>query len=198
MHKNRRLKAFTAFLFVFVLFLLPLKALSLPGDASDPLVSKSWVDDYVNKAFNDLEKKANDLLEQAKLLTRKKIELTLSSNTAYINGIAYQMDVVPKVVTVSGGGVTLVPLRFVGEALNISVNWDSATNTVTCQNSEIKVILPLDSDTAQVNGVITTLLAPPVIENYRTLVPLRFIGEAFGCYVDWNGSNQKITVTNYR
>ena len=34
----------------------------------------------------------------------------------------------------------------------------------------------------------------PFIENERTLVPLRFIAEAFGAEVNWNGDKQEITI----
>jgi hypothetical protein len=63
-----------------------------------------------------------------------------------------------------------------------------------------KVELVLDTPTALVNGVPQrvdnddTNVVPYLDENDRTLVPLRFISEAFGCDVDWEAETQVITV----
>jgi hypothetical protein len=45
--------------------------------------------------------------------------------------------------------------------------------------------LQIGSPSAYINGQRVSLDAPPFIESGRTLVPLRFIGEAFGAKVDW-------------
>jgi len=37
---------------------------------------------------------------------------------------------------------------------------------------------------------------PGVIVNSRTLAPLRFVGEAFGGIVDWDGETQTVTITS--
>ncbi|MCL1810139.1 MAG: stalk domain-containing protein, partial [Clostridiales bacterium] len=44
-----------------------------------------------------------------------------------------------------------------------------------------------------VNGKALTFDQPPIIENSRTLVPLRAIFEALGATVDWNQSKQTVT-----
>ena len=43
------------------------------------------------------------------------------------------------------------------------------------------------------NGVVIAFDQPPIIENGRTLVPLRAIFEAMGADVDWNQSTQTVT-----
>lgn len=40
----------------------------------------------------------------------------------------------------------------------------------------------------------TFLEAPPEIKNGKTMVPLRFVGEAFGAKVDWNAKSSEITI----
>ncbi len=55
------------------------------------------------------------------------IILTIDSSTAYKNGFPILLDVEPQIV----GGYTLVPLRFVAEALGADVLWDASSNTVT-------------------------------------------------------------------
>jgi N-acetylmuramoyl-L-alanine amidase len=45
------------------------------------------------------------------------------------------------------------------------------------------------------NGQIMTFEVPPIIENDRTLVPLRAIFEAMGAVVNWDDATQTVTAT---
>jgi len=45
-----------------------------------------------------------------------------------------------------------------------------------------------------VDGVTHTMDVEPIIEDGRTLVPLRAISEAFGCKVEWDGIKKEITI----
>lgn len=56
-----------------------------------------------------------------------EIKITIGSETAYINGSS--INVTPAAIMVEGR--TMVPLRFVSEALGATVQWDSSTRTVT-------------------------------------------------------------------
>ena len=55
-----------------------------------------------------------------------QIQLTIGSRAAFVNGRQVRLDVPPMVV----GGRTLVPLRFVSEAMGASVDWEPSTRTV--------------------------------------------------------------------
>jgi len=55
-----------------------------------------------------------------------QIQLTIGSRVAFVNGRQVMLDVPPMVV----GGRTLVPLRFVSEAMGASVDWEQSTRTV--------------------------------------------------------------------
>ncbi|RXJ01646.1 hypothetical protein DS745_09195 [Anaerobacillus alkaliphilus] len=57
----------------------------------------------------------------------KKITLKIGSKTATVNGQRLTLDVTPQVVK----GRTLVPLRFISEALGAKVDWNSQTKTVS-------------------------------------------------------------------
>lgn len=54
------------------------------------------------------------------------VKITVNSKTAYINNEAKSLDVPAQIV----GGRTLVPARFVSEALNAGVRWENETKTV--------------------------------------------------------------------
>ncbi len=47
-----------------------------------------------------------------------------------------------------------------------------------------------------VNGALLQTDTPPVIENGRTLVPLRAIAESVGATVDWDDATQKVTLSS--
>ncbi|HEY6103096.1 MAG TPA: copper amine oxidase N-terminal domain-containing protein [bacterium] len=55
-----------------------------------------------------------------------QIQLTIGSRVAFVNGRQVRLDVPPMVV----GGRTLVPLRFVSEAMGANVDWEPSTRTV--------------------------------------------------------------------
>jgi len=61
----------------------------------------------------------------------RNISLKIGSNLATINGETYSSDVAPFLV----GARTLVPLRFIAEALGASVNYDSGSQTVSISSS---------------------------------------------------------------
>jgi|GEM_PF-1962180 len=60
-----------------------------------------------------------------------RIVITIGQTTAWLNGNAVTLSAPPQVTN----GVTMVPLRVVGEALGANVKWDSKTKSVTINNS---------------------------------------------------------------
>jgi hypothetical protein len=56
----------------------------------------------------------------------KDVVLPIGSRTAMVNGAVVQLDVPAMIMS----GTTMVPLRFVGEALGAGVQWNAATRTV--------------------------------------------------------------------
>jgi len=66
--------------------------------------------------------------------------------------------------------------------------------TASAEVSERSVNLIIGQSEAQVNGTKVTMSAPAQVIDGRTLVPLRFISEAFGCEVQWNANLRTATV----
>lgn len=50
---------------------------------------------------------------------------------------------------------------------------------------------------AKIASFSVPLDSPPFIRNNRTLVPIRFVSEAFGCKVQWEAASKKITITRF-
>ena len=89
---------------------------------------------------------------------------------------------------------TMVPLRGIFEAIKAKVTWDAETRTVTAVRRDTTVKLEIGKNIAFINDNECVLDAVPVIQNGRTLVPLRFISEAFGFDVGWDAESKKATV----
>jgi len=108
-----------------------------------------------------------------------------SSITVYVDGKELKFGVKPIVAN----GITFVPFRPVFEALGLKVEWSKRQNTITGTDADTRIQLTIGRQTAVVNGVTKKLDAAPAIVNGNTLVPLRFVGEATGSRVVWNGAN---------
>lgn len=85
-----------------------------------------------------------------------------------------------------------VPIRFVAEAMGAKVDWEPVTQTVTIAREQLTIQLAIDKATAIVNGKEIQIDASPKLVEDRTMVPLRFISEAFGAKVDWVGTEEPV------
>ncbi len=116
------------------------------------------------------------------------VELTVGSDNAKVNGLERRLDAAPYI----DGGRTLVPLRFIGEALGAKVDYDNGVITVTA--GEDVVVMNVGSADFTVNGEARVMETVPVLKNDRTLVPVRMISEALGMEVGWDGEARKVTI----
>lgn len=98
------------------------------------------------------------------------------------NGRQILFDVQPEVKN----SRTFVPFRAIFEKMGAEVSFDAGTSTVTASRDGKSVRLTIGSTTGFVNGASATLDAAPYISDSRTMVPLRFVSEAFGATVSYN------------
>lgn len=70
-----------------------------------------------------------------------------------------------------------------------------SAGTVFAGTTAQTVNLTTGQSTAQINGKDVTMAAPAQVVSGRTLVPLRFVGEAFGCDVQWINDTKTAVVT---
>jgi hypothetical protein len=92
-------------------------------------------------------------------------------------------------------GRTLVPLRALFEDLGAYVTWHGKTNTVTAIKGNNTITLSLDDHTASVNNERVEIDVTAQIIGSRTVVPVRFVSEAMGAKVVWDGRTETVTVT---
>ncbi len=84
---------------------------------------------------------------------------------------------------------TMVPVRAVSQAFGADVEWLPESRSVVIHKENREIRLTIDSTIATVDGAEVTLDSAAVIRADRTMVPLRFIGEALGTTVSFsNGS----------
>ncbi|MGM9992176.1 MAG: copper amine oxidase N-terminal domain-containing protein [Candidatus Bruticola sp.] len=119
-----------------------------------------------------------------------------------VNGQILYLDQAP----VLKDGTTLVPMRAIFEALGATIKWNAETKTVlanTASDAELmanpqapntSISLTINAPEATVNGQAVKLLAPAQIIAGNTMVPLRFVGEALGANVKWDGHSRLIRV----
>ena len=99
---------------------------------------------------------------------------------------------------------TLVPVRFATEALGATVTWNDTTHTATISKNGISVDVAIGKKDITVtkgdDKTTTTMDTEAVLINNRTMVPIRFIAEALGAYVDWSDSyrNNPYGINRYR
>ncbi|TYR76007.1 hypothetical protein FZC79_07590 [Rossellomorea vietnamensis] len=89
---------------------------------------------------------------------------------------------------------TLVPIRGVFEELGASIGYDNSTKTVTVRKGTTNVAVTVGSKTGYINGSPVTLDTAPILLESRTMIPLRFIIEAIGAEVKWDGSSQTVII----
>ena len=103
-------------------------------------------------------------------------------------------EVQPDVPPVLQDGRVLVPVRWVAEALGANVEWDAAKNAVLINTAPEAVNASSGTIQLFVNGKLVQPDVPPATLNGRTLVPVRWVSEALGAVVNWDGAGQVVYV----
>jgi hypothetical protein len=85
-------------------------------------------------------------------------------------------------------------MRKIFETLGADVSWDGNERKVTATQGDTIVSLMIGSDQAIINGEAVSLDAPIMIQNDRTLVPLRFVSEALNCNVSWENDLRRVVI----
>ena len=92
-------------------------------------------------------------------------------------------------------GRTMVPVRFISEALGLKVGWDQKTRTVTVDEGAKAMKLTIGSKKiVRADGKETAIDVPAMIKGGRTMVPIRAIGDLSGAKGDWNAANREVII----
>ncbi|MFD0696226.1 stalk domain-containing protein [Paenibacillus sp. GCM10027628] len=127
---------------------------------------------------------------QVAALPKNSVKLTVNKKQASLNNQSMTLEQAPTIIN----GNTLVPVRFVTEALGGNVKWDDKERKVTVIRGDKLIDLWIDNPDLLVNGERVTAEVAPKIMNNVTMVPLRLISERLGFKVGWEPQNQGITL----
>ncbi|MDD6484921.1 MAG: stalk domain-containing protein [Clostridiales bacterium] len=89
---------------------------------------------------------------------------------------------------------TLIPVRGLLERLGAQVDWDENTRSAVITKDNKEVTLPIGKKTAYIDGNSMELEVEAQLINGRTMVPLRFITDAFGIEIDWEQDTRTVNI----
>lgn len=92
-------------------------------------------------------------------------------------------------------GRTLVPLRFLAEAMGLQVTWVEKTQEIQLKKDGLALAMQIKSTEYTYNGTAYQMESPPILWQDRTLVPLRVVAERFGVGVTWQEQDALIILT---
>ena len=108
------------------------------------------------------------------------IQLTIDSTTATVNGTAQTLNAAPFIAE----GRTMVPFRFIGEAMGAEVDWTSAEGdsqgVAHFDDGTTTLDLPIG---VALNDAAGVYMGTPILVDGRTFVPARFVAETFGAVI---------------
>ncbi len=102
------------------------------------------------------------------------------------------MDAAPYIDSASGR--TLVPVRYLADALGAQIAWDGTIQTVTVTGGNTNIDMTIGSTTLTGGGQASQMDVSPVINNGRTYLPARWVANALGYQVDWNAAYQIVII----
>lgn len=132
------------------------------------------------------------------------VMLTGTALAAEAGGISVQINGKPLAFTDAAPEITsdrtFLPFRAVLEAIGAEVGYDAQTSTVSAKRGGVDLAMVLGQNTASVteDGQTRTVEmdVTPYVKNGRTYVPVRFVAEAFGCNVGWDGDTKTVIIAD--
>lgn len=123
----------------------------------------------------------------------KLIKMKINDVNYSINGEGKKMDAKPFIKN----DRTLVPLRFIVEAIGGEVNWDNDNRLVTVNSKGKTIELPIDSKTIKIDGKDVNIDQAAIIKGDRTFVPIRFIAENLDMVVNYINDTREIEISSF-
>jgi hypothetical protein len=119
-----------------------------------------------------------------------------SKITVVLDGDSVKFDVQP---FIDSSSRTMVPIRMISQEMGAYVDWNDSTNVVTIRQDKKTILLKIGESKATVGGKTIKLDTKAIAKSGRTFVPLRFVSEALGATVKWDGRYRIVYInTNER
>lgn len=171
-----------------------------PGTGQDPIVTKSYVDSYLARAMGELKEQLAYLQGEVKQIRGRisRLEARLAEPVILTIGESYACrgeEVLPLVqAPYIRDGRTMLPFRFIGEAMGAEVDWNGAAREAIFRKGDRVVKLTIGSREAVINGQPVQLDAPPELVNATTMVPVRFVAEGLGVELEWLSATKQVII----
>jgi hypothetical protein len=121
----------------------------------------------------------------------RQIWLQVGNQAAKVGGETHRLPVAPFIQE----NRTMVPFRFIGEALGARVTWSEIDRKAIYELNGRRIELFIGQSQALVNGTtVVNLEVAPVVVSGSTFVPLRFVSEQLGAKITWYGQEQSILI----
>lgn len=129
----------------------------------------------------------------APVAVRARVVFTIGSNKYLIGDEEKDMDVAPYIKN----GRTYAPVRYLAYAAGLTedqIIWDAVNRTVTLFAGKRVVQFKIGQKSYGLNGVPISVDAAPEITNGRTMLPYRFVAQALGLNVAWDGEKKQVII----
>lgn len=158
---------------------------------------RDWRYDRYDEDKNTNEEEKSKSEKEIKSDESKTI-ITIGSQTLekVMNGVrtVKNMDSAPYIKR----GRTMLPLRYLAEALGYKVFWLNETKTVVIVDLGLRVEIPIDTNLIIINGIKYTSDLKPEIVHHRTMLPIANIARALGLKdgedILWDEVNRQVTI----
>ncbi|WIF96028.1 copper amine oxidase N-terminal domain-containing protein [Caminicella sporogenes] len=124
---------------------------------------------------------------------RAEVKFQIGSKEYQVGDEIRTADVAPYIKD----GRTMLSVRFVAEAMGVpseNIVWNGEARTVTIFKGDRIAQLTIGSNILTVNGTKVVMDTAAEIKDGRTMLPIRFIAQALGADISWDGSTRTVTV----
>ena len=111
------------------------------------------------------------------------LRFSIDSTEYSYNGTLRTIEAAPFI----DGDRTMVPIRFIAEAMGADIDWIGETQTITIDKGDIHLQL-------RIGIPLPDGMGTPVIVGDRTFVPVRYVSEMLGADVRWDGAARAVYV----
>ena len=195
---------------IAALFLYGLLLLSAPLKADEVLMSRSGFENWLLQALLPRQQMLDHLEAVAQDLEGRLSAWELSNlNRIYLwpdqpvveyydpGGIPAgtgTLDVPAQIID----GRTVVPLRFLGEALGAEVEWDGINRQISYIAGDRRIVLTVGQKTVLADDRMVEIDTAPLIIRDRTMVPVRFVSQWLGALVKWDAGARRVEIAFLR
>ncbi len=95
---------------------------------------------------------------------------------------------------VDAKGRTQTPAKYIGEALGATVTWNARAKKAEFYFGDTELVIYIGKSSYQLDGRTKQMDTTAIIKDGRTYVPAKYIAEAFGAKVKWDGTTKTVYV----